>query len=361
MTTTATLHELHNPKRQRGLSLVELMISLVISMILLAGLTTLIVQQSQTRDELEKSSRQIENGRYAMQILHDDIQHAGFYGQYFILPAPPAAMPDPCLTAPLTGPLSLTEAMPLVIQGYNSAAASPITCIDNANFLPGTDILVIRRANSSYPTANPSNSPYIAAAAAGAGGQVYLQTNTSAAVMGVGAGASTTSFPLAYDTANTIRAPLRSYLVHVYFVSPCSSMANGATCTASDDNGRPIPTLKRLELSANGGATTFTLIPLVEGIENMQLDYGLDADKDGYPDVYSAAPASTTDWANVMTVSVNLLARNNDPTTGYADTKSYTLGNNAAIAAPAAAINYKRHVFSELVRAVNPIGRRAQQ
>lgn len=370
MTTIATFYKMHHPQRQRGLSLVELMISLVISLLLLAGLTSLIVQQSQTRDELEKSSRQIENGRYAMQILHDDIQHAGFYGQYFVLATPPALVPNPCLTTPLSGSLSLMEATPLAIQGYDSSATSPVSCIPSANFLPGTDVLVIRRADSATST--------IAAAAAGVGGQVYLQTNTSTAVMGLGTGANTTSFPLSYDTANTIQAPLRRYLVHIYFISPCSTMANGTTCTATDDSGRPIPTLKRMELGATGSTTTFSLTPLVEGIESMQLDYGLDTDNDGYPDTYSTAPVSATDWSNVMAVRVNLLARNNEPTVSYSDGKTYNLGLAGTIgpfnASPytlSAACggsasfpqrcNYKRHVFSELIRAVNPGGRRAQQ
>jgi type IV pilus assembly protein PilW len=380
------VNNLHNRKHQRGLSLVELMISLVISLILLAGLTTLIVQQSQTRDELEKSSRQIENGRYAMQILHEDIQHAGFYGQYFNVPtwgSAPGVLPNPCAT----DVASLTAAMPLAIQGYNNVAASPLACINSANILAGSDILVIRRAGS-----NRLDFAGLTTAAALDAGQVYIQTNTAGVTMGVGAGAqaNTTDYPRVYDEppngTGAVHAPLRSYQVHIYFVSPCSTMANGATCAATDDNGSPLPTLKRLDLSTNAGATAWVLTPLVEGIESLQLDFGVDGDStivppepliDGYPDVYCANPDDTaatcpvnslpalavsnpTNWAHVMSVRVNVLARNTECTTAYTDTKSYGMGltpqaNNCANG------GYKRHAFSEMVRVVNPSGRRARQ
>src|SRR5512135_2613642 len=136
---------------QDGLSLVELMIALTIGLILLLGITTLIVMQSNSRNELEKSSRQIENGRYASQILHDDIQHAGFYGIYRpITPVIPATLPDPC-DATAAG---LSAAMALPIQGYDSPAAPPITCLLGNNYKPGTDILVIRRASTVQENGN---------------------------------------------------------------------------------------------------------------------------------------------------------------------------------------------------------------
>ena len=362
------------PGKQRGLSLVELMISITIGLILLLGITSLIVQQSSTRDELDKSSRQIENGRYAIRLLHDDIEHAGYYGSFFSIPSTtlpvPGTLPDPCLLTQA----ALDAAMPLSVQGYDVSpsatttaatlfGASGATCtsgvfIANANYKPGTDILVIRRAASVITT--------MAAATAGAGGQFYLQTTPFGKVLNTGANSA--MFTLKNNTtANTNFADLRAYLVRIYFISPCSVMANGATCTATDDNGRPIPTLKMLELGVNTvGATSFNLIPLVEGIEQMQLDYGIDTDGDGYPDNnYATVPASAIDWSNVMAIRINLLSRNTECSTGYADIKSYPMGLASAVTAPASdcanGSGYKRHAFSELVRLVNPSGRRAKQ
>lgn len=313
-------------RRQAGLSLVELMISLTIGLLLLTGLTTLIVQQSSTRDELEKASRQIENGRYAMQLLHDDIELAGYFGEY----SPPASTstyttPDPCVT---TGDLGWgATSVPVAIYGYPAAATNPTTCA-LASYKPNTAILVIRHALTDT-----------LAASAAVAGTTYLQVaqcNTSVAAVVLGSG----GFTLQQKDCSTL-APLRKYSVRIYYISSCDVCGTDT-----------IPTLKMLEF-VDGVQTT---LPMVEGIENIQYDFGVDNSIDGGPESYLAAPAAT-DWKNVMAVRVNLLARNNEATAGYVDTKSYQLGS---LAIPAQADSYKRHAYSELVRATNLSGRREQ-
>ena len=326
--------------RQRGLSLIELMISITIGLILLLGITSLIVQQSSTRDELEKSSRQIENGRYATQLLHDDIEHAGYFGRYNPLAGTVYTNPDPCAQWN-QGWNPAANQMALPIYGYAGAAAAPSTCLNN--YQPNTAVLVIRRTDTAT-----------VAATAPVAGVTYLQVTgcanepTTPFVMG------TSGFNLHLKNCVTTPpgslAELNRYIVRIYYVSSCDVCGTDT-----------IPTLKVVENGgpANGG----TLTPLVEGIENMQLDYGLDSDNDGYPDSYTNTPAAT-DWPNVMAIRLNLLARNTECTTGQVDTKQYNLGLAGAASAPASNCTnggYKRHVFSELVRAINPSGRRALQ
>ena len=131
-------------------------------------------------------------------------------------------------------------------------------------------------------------------------------------------------------------------LVHVYFVSPDNNF--------SQRDG--IPTLKRLELDP--ATQNFVVRPLVEGIEHLQIEYGLDADGDGVADSYIPAPG-VTNWPNVVAVKVNILARNNESTKGYNDTKTYSLGL-AGTTAPGGP--YKRHAYTQFIRLVNPAGRR---
>jgi len=148
----------------------------------------------------------------------------------------------------------------------------------------------------------------------------------------------------------------RRYVAHVYFVSN----DNGA--------GASIPTLKRLEL--NGGG--FTEVALVEGIERLQIEYGIDTDGDGSPDAYTADPTSyapagcagctpSANWSNVVTAKLHVLSRALDASPGYVNRKVYELGLDAA-GAPLRAgpfnDGYRRHVYSAAVRIVNPSGRR---
>src|SRR5687767_13174374 len=79
----------------RGFTLIELMISLTLGLMLMAGLVSVFVNSSQANREFHRSSEQIENGRYAMDVLMNDLHHAGFYGMFFQIPAA-GAFPDPC-------------------------------------------------------------------------------------------------------------------------------------------------------------------------------------------------------------------------------------------------------------------------
>lgn len=342
MPTTATHFKPSPPRRQAGLSLVELMISLTIGMILLVGITTLIVQQSSTRDELEKSSRQIENGRYAMQILHNDIEHAGFYGVYALETASSVVPTDPCSNSNTGWNAPATTTVPAAIYGYSGAPSDPTlgtTTCGLTNYKPNTSVLVVRRTTSNT-----------VAPAAAVAGTTYLQVSQcgGSSTLFAFASAPTGVFTMSQKDCVT-PAPLFPYVVNVYYISTCDLCGTDT-----------IPTLKMVQV---GPTQAPVITPLVEGIENMQLDYGLDNDGDGYPDIYTQTPGPT-DWLNVMAIRVNLLARNTECTTGYTDTKTYTLGLAAPASAPASTCtngDYKRHEFSELIRAINPSGRRALQ
>ena len=332
-------------QRQRGVTLIEWMISITIGLVLVAGLSLLFAQQSSTQAELEKSSRQIESGRYAMQLLRDDVQLAGFYGEYTLPVSAPAAA-NPCTKVAA----ELNSSRAFAVQGYDAPGASLPSdfsgCpLDAANHRAGTDILVVRRAD----TATVSGGLTV--------GQVYLQSGitvsqTNATVIAIAASTTVDNTVFNLKDKSGVYTPLRKYLVRIYFVSPCS-VAAGTSCSGTDDGGAPIPTLKRMELTAAGGSPTFTTVPLVEGIENMQVDYGVDVTNgDGAPDSYVTTVSTLADWANVMALRINLLSRNNERSTGYVDNKSYALG--LAGATTATGDSFKRHVFSQLVRVVNP-------
>lgn len=318
------------PRHQAGLSLVELMVAITIGMFLLLGLTTLIVQQSSTRAELEKSSRQIENGRYAMQLLHDDIQLAGFYGEYS--PASDAAAvystPDPCSTGD-QGWSTAPVKVPVPIFGYPASAVSP-ACVA-ADRLADTAILVVRRTATEA----------VAAGAAVAGTNYLQVARCNTEPLPFVMASAVAAFTLQKKACGATLADIRKYMVRIYYVARCD------VCDSDT-----IPTLKMVEFVDGAQSPP---IPLVEGIENMQFQYGLDnvGPADGAPDSYAVEPAAAN-WSNVVAVRVNLLARNIDTTAGYVDTKTYTLAGSSVTPGGA----FRRHAYSEVTRVVNVSGRR---
>jgi type IV pilus assembly protein PilW len=362
---TATL------KRHRGFTLIELMVSLTLGLIVMAGLVSVFVHSSEANREQHRAAEQIENGRYASDVLMNDLHHAGYYGEFFKVPDT-APFPDPCALDDSGG--QLTQALPYAVQGFDapsysaSVDLSSTTCgtwLTDANLQPGSDVLVVRRAETdalalgSVPVVNA----------------VYLQANPLEMELQLGAGVPITDSSRADGTPAAITkrdgvtaADIRQFAVHVYFVAPCSMPAGGGDlCTGSaDDGGRPIPTLKRLELDSSAGATTMRVQTIAEGIESIQIDYGIDglpavanpitgARGDGSPDSYVRKPADA-DFTSVVTARVHVLARNTAPTVGYVDSKTYRLG----LAGDLGPFNdsYKRHAYTGIVRLINTSSRR---
>jgi type IV pilus assembly protein PilW len=336
------------------------------------------VNSSNANREMKNNAEQIENGRFAIELLSQDVRHAGYYGELSTLPAAPGAAPDPC-AAPTAGAVSDTvnNALALGVQSIDPASI-PGGCsalLTSANLRSGSDILVVRRADTTV--VNSTGSGTIV------GGTVYLQTSTESALVQYGVAGSINNTQDATGGTSTLQrrdfsvaasgapplfpqiaASVRKLRTHIYFVAPCSvPSGGGAICTgSSDDQGKPIPTLKRLELGSGGA---FTIVPLVEGIDAVRFEYGVDnvpstADAgtgligDGNADVFTATP-SVVDLGSAIALRIYVLARNTSPTSGYVDDKVYTMGTYTTTATND---SYKRHVYGAEARIANQAGRK---
>lgn len=324
------------------MSLVELMVALAVGLLLLLGILQLMSSTSESNRQIERFSRLMDTGNYASKTLNEQIRHAGFYGKYFNRDAPPpvpSSMPDPCSTDPSV----IAQALAVPIQGYDAPTGDPPpTCLNDANHLDGTDILVVRRADTEF---TQDTSTLTAK-------EVYIQSTSINYVLDYG---DSGNFTLT-ERDGTTTAEIRKFHVHIYFVSPCHQPV-GSDCDGSADDGDPIPTLKRLELVGDSTSTSFERQPLVAGVETLQFDYGMDGDGDGVIEPpYTVDPGSVDAWADVISTKMFVLARSREENVGYSDDKTYHLGAMGGIGPMQD--RYRRHVFSTLVRAVNPTGRR---
>ena len=344
--------------RQRGFTLIELMVAIAIGLFLLAGLGSLLLSNVQTRTELDKSSQQIENGRYALQLLSDEFELAGFYGPSgsttFNTVAPPVACPAAVSDLGYTSVASPgTSTVPFPIYALSAAPS----CISNVK--ANTALVVVSRVSTS-PTAVGS----LAAT------ETYLQNSgcaSDANPFTVAAGVASNFTLLQKDCVAANPGELRKVMQRIYFISTCNECGTDTH-----------PTLKVAEFV--NGAVTVT--PLVEGIENFQVDYGIDMDGNGSPDCYVSDPNSppaaqidpavcpqtspaydwtvaASNWSNVVTVRIHLLARNLDTSAGWSDTRTYDMGLGTGTVGP---FNdaIKRHVYSSVSRLINVSGQREQ-
>lgn len=385
---------------QRGFTLVELMVAMVLGMLVMLAVTAVFVNTSRTNNEMAKMNAQIENGRFAIQLLGGDIAHGGYWGGHIPqfddltttgVPADaPSAVPDPCLPYDTTNWTTVYQnnLIAIPVQSYDSA---PAGCAVVANKKANTDVLVVRYADTCLPGAGnceadiagklyfqPSScEPEID------GGLRYRLDTTGFNTLGTGlhqrdcVGTGTPpALPALPITAGTF-ANKRKFVSSIYYVRDYAMTA-----------GDGIPTLVRSDFDLSGGALAHQpAVPLIEGIEGFRVELGIDSvgddatvvnytvaaawsdplnrvtllnRGDGVPDnafvrCTTAVPCTAEQLANVVAVKLYVLARSTESTPSHADTKTYTLG--ATTLGP---FNdrYKRHVFSTSVRLPNISGRR---
>ncbi len=161
---------------QRGLSLIELMIAMVLALVLTAAVITVFANNRHAFSQDENVQRMQDDARHALRELTFDISMAGHYGDLLV---PNSVTPDGGLTLTTDcGPVGAPEWMYQTVEagtgnsfsitGLDNAtaaeAAANFSCIAGGEFRPGTDVVSIKR---------------VAGARAGAltNGRVYLRTN----------------------------------------------------------------------------------------------------------------------------------------------------------------------------------------
>ena len=159
----------------------------------------------------------------------------------------------------------------------------------------------------------------------------------------------------------------------IYYLATCNDCG-----TTTNDH---VPTLKVAEF-VNGA---YTVTPLVDGIQDLQFDYGIDMDSNGSPDCYVHDPNkeppdptqtsstrcpvagydwtdATNNWKNVVTVRVHVLARSTETSPGWTDTRTYQMGLPATgttlVTDGPYRDAYKRHVYTATARLYNIAGQR---
>ena len=326
-------------KPVRGFSLVELMVALAIGLILVAGLASLFANSSQAGNEIDKSIRQIENGRYAAELLTENVSIAGYYGE-LSRDGMTVSTPDPaalCNTAIAgLGWNNATLTIPAALTGLTAAQTQALTvCLPN--YKAGTPGLVLRHLDTTAVAPGASTN-----------GSVYVQSSRCST------DPTATKFVLSTVSSDfTLRNldcaainTVQRYVVRIYYLAACNECGIDTTTT-----------LKRAELVGS----QMVVSPLVEGIEDVAYDYGFDTNGDGVPDVYlnglsGTAGAADNDWANVVGVRIHLLSRTTETSLGFVDTKSYNLG----LAGTRGPFNdaYKRRAYTVTVRVNNVAGPR---
>ena len=296
--------------RQAGVGLVEIMVAVTLSLILTAGLVHVYTGNKQTYRIQEALSRVQENGRFALDFITRDLRSAGFLG---------CAGTSTKTTNTLNNASTFNWNFDQIIEGFEATGSSwdrdPVATAGIVSpYLPARDVLTIRRSLgnpvqvAAYPGGNPTGSADIKVDPPHGLERfdvVMVTDCTDAAIFQItNINTSGASQNIVHNTGgastpgNATKALGKDYTGAGEIVQLMTStyyIGTGAS-------GRPA-------LFRKDGAAAAQ--ELVEGVEDMQVLYGIDTDSNRTANRYVTAN-NVADWGDVVSAEVRLLLQTLD-------------------------------------------------
>ena len=298
--------------RQRGVGLVEIMISLTLGLMVTGAIVQIYLTTKRQNDMQTSLTGRQESARFAAQIIQRDAQMAGFRG---------------CLRDLGTVVNTLNDANTFLydygqhVVGFDNAAGLPESITD---VVADTDVLTLRTVDDlgveltvamASNTDDPVTVDELDPLPFEPGDIALVADCTGAAVFQVDE----------YD-------PDTGAIKHVAAGTPGNAdLSLGRRFLAGAQVYRMRNTTYYIRESENGtGPALWRRVgleepqELAEGIENMQVLYGEDTDGDQAPDAYRTADA-VVDWGEVVSLQVALLAAGTQDRVADADPRTFML------------------------------------
>lgn len=350
--------------QQQGLSLTELMVSLTVGLIISGAAVQVFINSRSTYQAETGLARIQENGRFAIDFLNRELRHAGNMG---CLQDYSNKLSN--LLNPPGGPASDWDRP---VEGYEAVNTGPGTVIDSSytgttwsptlsatrfpgGVLPGTDALLVRYLDNTrarlVPPSFLSDAQLFADSNAGLqDGDIALLTNCRRATL----------FQVTNVQDDTGGSPPKFNIVHSAdnSIQPGNICASWGSPACPGDqpygadaelarmvvrsfyirrNAAGVPALYQATLTGGAAGATMQAEELIDGVENMQILYGVDRDggkySDGEADAFLTASqvqalSSSRGWPRVVSVRISLLVRStmgSDSMETTADTNTYLL------------------------------------
>ena len=308
-------------KSQRGFSVIELMIAMVIGLILMAGVLQVFTSSRATYRFNEQLARLQENERIAADMIQNDVRQAGYQG----------CAKEVLFTNTLNSSTAMQWNFAVPLQGHEASGASAWSpAIDTSAVVSprgDSDILAlrlpVRGARSVALSSNMSaatetlKTTVVSPAPLAVGDVVMLSDCKATTVFQVtGYSAGEVSHDVGSAVANKGPGNASNNLGHAFRakarITPIETVIYYVR-----DNADGEPSLWRRA----GGAPAEEV---VEGVESMQVLYGEDTSGDRQVDAYVKAD-SVSDWTAILSIRVGLLLRSVDEFGSATDNRTYSV------------------------------------
>ncbi len=295
-------------RNETGMTFIELMVALAIGSFLMIGAVQVYNQSRQAFIINESVARVQETAQFAMDTIEADLRMASNWGLHSRgMAIEGRSLPGNANPSGLNAPTScganwaLDLAQPVV--GSNNTYALSCAASGPGGAQSNSDVVTTRRATRS-PTG-----------LSGAPGRLQIQTTRIQGVLfdsGV--------LPSGFTAADSATHDL---LVNSYYVATSSGLIPG------------VPTLRRKSLAQVGGVPAITDLEVAPGVENLQLQFGVDVDEDNTVDRYvnpgdailTPGSAGFIPGSRVLTARISLIVRGISVEPGLQDLVNYAPGD----------------------------------
>ena len=294
-----------NSGREQGLTLVEMMVALAIGSFLIIGAVQIYNQSRQAFVINESIARVQETAQFAMDTIEADLRMASNWG----MTSRPLTIdgrslqtdPNPnTLSVPLDCGEDWSLELTVPVDGFNNVHG--LTCPpDSGTAQPSSDILTVRRASvNPVPLQN---------------GRLQIQTTRVA-----GAIFHDANIPGNFTAGDSATHNL---MTSSYYVDSDSTLIPG------------VPTLRRMSLGVQGVNSAVFDQEIAPGVENMQVQFGVDMNEDNTVDryvnagdqIYNPFSPGYSPGARVITARIWLVVRGLTIEPGVVDNTAYTPGD----------------------------------
>ena len=304
-----------NPKSSRGFSLVELMVAITVSLILLNGVMQIFTGSKENYAIQEELSRLQENGRFAMDVLTREMRMAGYLGcssNAQIANSIDAGSGLYDLSTPITG-----------FEG----GVDPVTDYGTTRYTD-TDSFVIRFLNDNNAIVVTSHNPssaviHLAGTHALEKGEIYIIADSNCTQIGIFQMSGPNSGDVNHishnkggsiSPGNCLKALKGNFDCDNQAAAVAAAYSAGSTVVRlsaheyyigyyANAPGKSVPVLFRKDLSSAESPEE-----MIEGVEDLQILYGVDTNTDNAANQYDTANAVAS-WQNVVSVRIALLLR----------------------------------------------------
>jgi len=319
---------------QKGLSLIELMISLLLGSVLTLGVVNLYSETKTNYFQDEQTYRMQEGARYALRMLSRELSMSGYpLGIIDTSVVTVNSVAGDCGVSGVDWALDPTVSLEHADK-VTAAISATYSCITDTSILEmgssGSDLLVVKRSadretyNDGTLSANASLSDdkrYFRVASGGNDASIVLGSDIVPADILAGSGVD-----------------LWEYYSKIFVIMNYAIDA---------DDGIPTLAVSNLGVAGMDFPDAY-----VEGVEKMNLEFGIDSDDDGVVDYFDPTPTAAN-IDDAIAVRIYLLMRSINPIGNYNNDKSYLLGSEAVAAKND---GFLRKVYSTTVKVRNRPG-----